>query len=124
MLWFADKVEQQVPHSFNKRDLFGCIDIVAVGGGLILGVQATSDDNFTARVTKAVNEPRLGEWLKVRGAYFEVWGWAKRGPRGKVKHWRLRRVSVLHDHTPECKPLSGNSFPFSTVTEPPVYLHA
>ena len=38
-------------------------------------------------------EPRLRGWLAA-GGLFEVWSWALRGPRGKMKHWTLRREPV------------------------------
>ena len=102
--WPAQVVEQTVPRTFIKRDLFGCIDIIAVvptievGGFVvqhcrILGIQVTSGSNHSARVTKALKEPRMRAWCEA-GGQFEVWSWAKRGPRGKRKAWMLRTEGV------------------------------
>jgi hypothetical protein len=88
-----------VVESFNayagrRIDLFGVIDIVAVGHGHILGVQTTTGSNLSAREAKSLSEPRLLEWLRA-GGRFELWGWRKVGPRGKRKTWQVRRVELL-----------------------------
>jgi hypothetical protein len=72
--WDADKVEQRIPHCFVTRDLFGCIDIVAMTGITFLGIQVTSGSggNHAARRAKAIAEPRLRRWLEL-GGRFEVW---------------------------------------------------
>lgn len=85
--------EAQVVERWNqfagiRQDLFGCIDIVAVGNGEILGVQATSASNLSARRTKS--EPLAKGWL-ANGGQFELHGWSKKGPRGKQKLWTLTR---------------------------------
>jgi hypothetical protein len=82
-----------------KRDLFGCIDIIAVGVEAgCLGVQACAGGSHAARLTKAKEQYGLVTWL-LHGNRFEVWSWAKQGPRGKRKVWTLRRESVS---LPEC----------------------
>jgi hypothetical protein len=74
-----------------RVDLFGIGDILAVRAGEPpLLVQATSGTNHSARVTKALAQPALPVWL-LTGALFQVWSWAKRGPRGKAKVWQCRR---------------------------------
>jgi hypothetical protein len=97
--FIADKVEQRLPKCFITRDLFGCIDIVAVREGVgILGVQATSNNggNHSARRIKAIAEPRLRNWL-LAGGRFEIWSYAKQGARGERKIWTLRRDPVTLD---------------------------
>src|SRR5437899_1968035 len=72
------------------RDLFGCIDIVAAKrGSPILGVQATSLSNISARVAKATAIPELRTWL-ASGAGFQVWGWLHREGRWLVKVVEVR----------------------------------
>lgn len=60
-LGFAvDKVEQRLPHCFITRDLFNCLDLVAMKEGVgIVGVQVTSGDNHAARKTKICAEPLM-----------------------------------------------------------------
>jgi hypothetical protein len=64
-----------------RRDLFGCIDIVALDGlPGVLGIQATSLSNRAARVAKIRTDPEVAPlaraWL-LAGNRLEVWGWAK-----------------------------------------------
>lgn len=94
----AQVVEKWIPQTRIRQDLFGVIDIVAVGLGGILGVQATSGTggNASARVNKSLSEPRLKLWLAA-GGRFEVWAWAKLGPRGKMKRWKARRLEITLD---------------------------
>jgi hypothetical protein len=88
--WIAQVVEQTIPHTFIKRDLFGVIDIIAITPDGIIGIQATAGKgNHAKRVAKAVAEPRLSAWLRA-GAMFGVWSWALQGARGEVKRWTLR----------------------------------
>lgn len=93
--WTAQVVEKWNPHARIRQDLFGCIDLLVLNGG-ILGVQACAGSSHSARTKKALAEPRLKTWL-LSGGRFEVWSWAKRGPRGQVKRWTLRRTSVELD---------------------------
>lgn len=93
--WDADKVEQRLPRCFITRDLFGCIDIVALGEGTIIGLQVTGGQagNHAARRAKAIAEPRLRRWLAA-GGRFEVWSYALRGAKGKRKLYTLREDPV------------------------------
>lgn len=89
--WIANVVEKWNAFSHKKNDLFGFIDLLAMRDGELLGVQATSGTNVSARVQKSLASPYLQEWLRT-GSMFEVWGWSKRGIRGERKLWSLRRV--------------------------------
>ena len=93
--WEADKVEQRLPRCFITRDLFNCIDIVALGEGTIIGLQVTGGQsgNHAARRAKAIAEPRLRKWLEA-GGRFEVWSFALRGARGARKIYQLREDPV------------------------------
>lgn len=89
-------VERFNQFSKTRLDLFGVIDIVGVKEDKpgVLGVQATSTGNVKARIDKSLAEDRLRIWLKA-GNHFQVWGWAKKGPRGKMKKWTLSRTAIL-----------------------------
>jgi hypothetical protein len=84
--YVADVVERWLPHTNRRRDLFGCIDIVAVDRREpgIVGVQATSLPNVAARLGKARARPELAVWLRA-GGRFEVWGWVRRPGGWEVK---------------------------------------
>ncbi len=91
----AQVVEHWNPYSKTRLDLFGCIDIVAVKADAlgVLGVQATTTGNMAKRLAKATLDKRICVWLDANNR-FEVWGWAKRGPRGKRKVWTLKVVPL------------------------------
>lgn len=95
-------VEQTVPHTFIKRDLFGFIDIIAVGsssdGRKTLAVQATTGDHVAERLAKIRTSclSALKDCLWA-GWRVEVWGWAKQGARGERKTWQVRRVRLTMD---------------------------
>jgi hypothetical protein len=87
--WPAQTVEQRIPHTFITRDLFGVIDIVALAGPRIIGIQVTSGSNHAARIAKIAAEPRARAWCEA-GGKIEVWSWSKRGAKGKRKVWTMR----------------------------------
>lgn len=99
--WTAQIVEHRVPKVNILRDLFGCIDVVAlvpVAGSLTrvtLGIQATAGaNNHALRRAKILAEPRAKEWMEA-GNRLELWSWSKRGDRGKRKLWTLRVESFV-----------------------------
>lgn len=95
--WLAQNVERFNTFTKRRHDLFGCIDIVAVDGTSIIGIQATSGQtggNHSARVAKILAEPRIAKWIE-SGGRMAVWSWAKRGTRGKQKRWALREEWIM-----------------------------
>lgn len=92
----AQVVERWVPQARKRVDLFGFIDIIAIDGdGNTYGIQATSGDHVSDRVTKIQTEclPEFARTVMARW-HIEVWGWSKQGARGKRKVWTLRRVAL------------------------------
>lgn len=110
------KVEYFNPWSKTTLDLFGLHDTVAIRGDKVgvFGINSCGEDvapHITkylkgySKVKKKVNEDLttteiikeygpnecLKPWLEA-GNRFEIWGWRKRGPKGKRKVWELRRV--------------------------------
>jgi hypothetical protein len=92
----AGVVERWIQAIHQRVDLFGCIDIVAVREHVqgVLGVQSTTADNESKRVTKAAALPTLRTWLEA-GNFFEVHGWALKGARGKRKIWALNIIPIF-----------------------------
>ena len=88
----VDIVERwlKIPGKNVRRDLFHCIDLIAVRSGEsgVLGVQVTSLANVSTRIVKAKQQPELRTWLAA-GNRFEVHGWTKRAGR-----WRVKRVAI------------------------------
>lgn len=80
------------PHGI-RQDLFGWIDIIAVGpADGIVGVQSTGQD-FAGHRRKLMGErsEEVREWLRA-GGVAELWGWrkVKRVRGGKQMVWRPR----------------------------------
>lgn len=91
--WTAQVVERWNPYAKVRHDLFQCIDILAINGKAVLGVQATSGSNISARLSKIASLPAATLW-KASGGLLEVWGWRKVGARGKRKTWEVRRIAL------------------------------
>lgn len=93
--WLVASVEKRIPHTFITQDYLGIIDLIALKDDMTLGIQVTTGSgNIWLRCQKAKSEPRLRTWLAA-GNLFEVFGWQKRGPRGKQKRWILTRIPIL-----------------------------
>jgi len=74
----------------NRRDLFGCWDILAVKDGQTVAVQVTSKSNMSARIKKiADHEPHTSNLRKANWTLL-VHGWFK----NKSNRWEVREVDV------------------------------
>lgn len=94
--WTAQVVERWNPHARVRQDLFGVIDLVAIGTRYldwdrprIVGIQACSGTGHAKRRDKILAEPRARLWV-VAGGRLQLWSWSKRSDRGKRKLWTLR----------------------------------
>jgi hypothetical protein len=78
------------PHMAHgvRRDLWGA-DILCVQGMKLIAIQTCAGSSHSDRVNKSLGNESVGNWL-VTGNLFEIWSWAKRGPRGKRKLWTPR----------------------------------
>jgi hypothetical protein len=89
----ARVVEKWNPFAKVRQDLFGG-DLLALKAGTpILPVQATSGSNHAARRVKLEAGAVITLWTQ-SGAVLEIWSWTKKGLRGKVKRWTLRRETL------------------------------
>lgn len=79
-------VEKWNPHINIRQDLFGIIDIIALGPEGTLAVQSTSAGGFPARMKKLREHPSTRLVLTTPGWRIEVHGWAKEKNR-----WQLKR---------------------------------
>jgi hypothetical protein len=61
----------------RKHDLFGCIDILAIGNNETLAVQVTSKSNMSARIKKIEASEALPEMLR-SGWRVIVHGWFRK----------------------------------------------
>lgn len=76
--YIADVVELRIPGTNQSRDLFGIIDIVAIGNGVTIGVQATTADHVSHRRVKMLESPALAELIRC-GWLILIHGWRKDG---------------------------------------------
>ena len=81
-------VERWNPHAKVRQDLFGVVDVLAVGSDIV-GVQATSGSNVAARVRKLTDSPALPV-LRKAGVRVLVHGWRK----AASGRWTLREVDL------------------------------
>jgi hypothetical protein len=82
-------VEKWNAHIKLRQDLFGFIDILCLGDGEIIGVQATSADNVSKRIAK-IAEHENTPHVRKSGMRILVHGWRK-GKRGAEA---LREIDV------------------------------
>ena len=95
--WIAEVVEKRIPKIYITKDLFGCIDILAIRDNqLPLAIQATGGmNNRMPRIVKSMAQPALKVWLST-GCRFEVWVWRKL--KRKNKGWTLHKTEMyLHE---------------------------
>jgi hypothetical protein len=98
----ADVVERRVGRGRRSylKDFLGIIDVIALQGCAIVGIQCGTDTDHAFHVRKALAEPRLHHWLSCE-AKFEIWSWGRRarynkdGNRGKVDAWTLRIQQIM-----------------------------
>ena len=77
--YVAQVVERWNPYARVRIDLFGFIDIIVMGKGLqgIIGIQATSVGNVSARIKKIYAIPEAKIWLEC-GNKIYVHGFGKK----------------------------------------------
>lgn len=73
-------------NSFTKRkhDLFGCIDLLAIGAGETIAVQTTSKSNMAARRHKIQESDAYPEMIR-SGWKIQIHGWYKDKNRWQCK---------------------------------------
>ena len=82
-------VEVWNPHARIRQDLFGLVDVLAVGPQGTLAVQTTSRANVSARVRKIADSPTIAA-IREAGWTVLVHGWHQ--PKGPGTRWVLGRV--------------------------------
>jgi len=87
--YFAEVTERWDSFSRRKHDLFGFIDILAVGHGETLAIQVTSRDNMSSRRTKMRASPILAT-MRSAGWHVQLWGYDK-----PTHLWRVKVEDVL-----------------------------
>lgn len=88
--WTCQVVERWNQFARVRQDLFGFIDLVAMDGTSIIGIQSTSGDNVSARLTKIKANEFSRQWIESGGRLF-VHGWRKLASSGR---WECREIEV------------------------------
>lgn len=76
-------VEYYNAYTRRKNDLFGCIDLLAIGNGETIAIQVTSKSNMSARIKKIEASEALPEMLRSKWRIL-VHGWW-RGTNGRYQ---------------------------------------
>jgi hypothetical protein len=74
---FVCNVEQTIPHTFIKRDLFGFADYIAMDSAETVLVQVTTKKNMEARRAKILANPASRLWLVGERRRILLHGWNK-----------------------------------------------
>lgn len=116
-------VEHWNPFAKIRQDLWNCLDIIAVDGRGVLGVQTTSGANLSHRLAKMRNNPLL-PIIMASGIRVEIHGWRKLRSRGKTKRekWECRVLELtpelLNPRDPNTLDMwQQNQAPVDTVTQ-------
>lgn len=75
-----------------RQDLFGFIDLVALGGGKIIGVQVTKG-MLPQHVEKIAAKPEAKRWLEAPGGQLMIHHWRVRQRNG-IKYWDLEVIEI------------------------------
>ena len=81
-------VEHYNAFTKRKHDLFGCIDLLAIGHGQTLAIQVTSKSNLSSRKKKVEETEAYPEMLR-SGWMIVLHGWYKENNRWKLKEIQL-----------------------------------
>lgn len=84
-------VEHWNPHARIRQDLFGFIDLIALGGDRTLAVQTTTGSNAAARVKKIREHPNLVGVTVIGGWSVVVHAWTR---PAKSRSWVCREIEV------------------------------
>ncbi len=98
----AAVVEKWNGHTKTRHDLFGFIDVLAVGHGKTIGIQSTSRGNVSSRMRKIEAleaESRAVTPLLAAGWEIYIEGWSKQGHR-----WGDRVEQITLDSFPAIEP--------------------
>lgn len=91
---------EQPWNQFSKvrKDFCGFADLIAFHPDKndVLAVQCCSDNggDVSAHVKKLTALDSVRKWIKQPCRRLEIWGWGKRGVRGKRKMWTLRVIEI------------------------------
>lgn len=79
----------------------GFADILAINPPEIgvIAIQACITRDMSKRTRKLLTSPvvaKVDAWIRAGNRVY-IWGWAKRGKRGAVKHWKMTEIDVADE---------------------------
>lgn len=74
--YHPEVVEKWIPGARIRKDLWGFVDVLAIGPTHLLAIQCTSASNVSARVNK-IADSELAPLLRTLGILIHVHGWSK-----------------------------------------------
>lgn len=81
-----------------RQDFCGFADAIAFhpDQNETLAIQACADNggSVSAHLNKLLGLPAVKKWVSQPSRRLEIWGFGKRGERGKRKLWTLRKVEI------------------------------
>ena len=91
----AEVVERWIPGACIRKDYLGIFDLLVLEPGRsgVTGVQVCARASAAARRTKMQESGYLSLWLQT-GNRALLHSWAKEGPRGTRKLWRVKVEEV------------------------------
>jgi len=95
----VEKFNQYAGPFGRREDLFGIIDIIALGPDGVIGIQACGSD-FAGHKEKILvgKYQETYNWLNTPGTSLELWGWrkikVKRGGKAMVWKPRVERIEL------------------------------
>jgi hypothetical protein len=87
--FYSEVVERYNSFTRTRHDLYGFIDILCLGEGVVIGVQTTSYSNMTARIKK-IKEHENYPIVEKAGITIVVQGWKK----NKSNRWEVKEVVI------------------------------
>lgn len=116
--YVPEVVERYNKFARVRHDLWNCLDILAVNGRDVVGVQTTSGSNLANRVSKLRKNPTV-PLILASGIRIELHGWRKLRVRGtkKAQRWECRVVELTPDIL---NPRDPNNLDMFQENQPPV----
>ena len=86
--YLVANVEKYNAYTKTRHDLFGCIDLLAIGYKETIAIQTTSKNNMSSRIRKIEDAKALTVMLQ-SGWRIVVEGWFKSKNRWEVKEFEF-----------------------------------
>lgn len=82
-------VEHYNAYTKRKNDLYGCIDLLAIGNEETLAIQVTSKSNMSARIKKIENAEALPVMLRSKWRVIVHGWWKNKSNRYELKEFEF-----------------------------------